>query len=71
MSRYIELETRNLANCYFYVDINECEDRFSGGCDQICNNMIGSFDCSCNTGFELGSDGFQCLGEDNNSHNIH
>ena len=49
------------------ADINECEDGFSGGCGQICNNTMGSFECSCNAGFELGSDGFLCLGEDNNS----
>ena len=52
------------------TDINECEDGFSGGCIEICNNTIGSFECSCNTGFEFGSDGFQCLGKENNSHKI-
>ena len=55
---------------YFYVDINECEDMFYGGCDQICNNTNGSFECSCNTGFESSSDGFLCLGEENNSQNL-
>ena len=61
--KHMRLTTR-----YFYVDINECEDGFSGGCGQICNNTIGSFECSCNTGFELGSDGFLCLGEENKSY---
>lgn len=45
------------------IDVNECENGFSGGCGQICNNTVGSFECSCNAGFELGSDGFLCLGK--------
>ena len=48
---------------FFVVDVNECEDGFSGGCSQFCSNTVGSFECSCNTGFELDSDGFLCLGE--------
>ena len=64
------LSLHGVTNCYFYTDINECEDGFSGWCVEICNNMIGSFECSCNTGFELGSDGIQCLGKENNSHKL-
>ena len=47
----------------FIVDVNEREDRFSSGCAQDCTNTVGSFECSCNTGYELTSDGFLCKGE--------
>ena len=42
-----------------HSDVNEC-DSSNGGCDQICINNDGSFECSCNPGFELASDGFSC-----------
>ncbi|KAM5281536.1 vitamin K-dependent protein S [Ctenodactylus gundi] len=37
------------------LDINECKDPLSmnGGCSQICDNTLGSFQCSCRSGFEL------------------
>lgn len=44
------------------VDINECESN-NGGCLQICNNVIGSFACSCSLGFSLSADGRTCLGK--------
>ena len=44
-----------------YLDINECEDD-NGGCSQYCNNIEGSFECSCFNGYELDSDGFSCSG---------
>ena len=47
----------------FIVDVNECEDRFSSGCAQECTNTVGSFECSCNSSYELASDGFLCKGE--------
>ncbi|XP_078621276.1 uncharacterized protein LOC144887750 [Branchiostoma floridae x Branchiostoma japonicum] len=40
-------------------EINECETN-NGGCAQICTNTIGSFQCSCQDGFSLSSDGFTC-----------
>ncbi|CAH1795050.1 unnamed protein product, partial [Owenia fusiformis] len=33
-------------------DINECQVQ-NGGCDQVCKNLIGSFECSCQEGYEL------------------
>ena len=36
---------------FSYKDIDECE-RFSP-CNQICTNTDGSFECSCNAGFQL------------------
>ncbi|XP_066264280.1 uncharacterized protein [Branchiostoma lanceolatum] len=40
-------------------EIDECEI-YNGGCAQICANTIGSFQCSCEDGFSLNSDGFTC-----------
>ena len=45
---------------YFTADINECNTN-NGGCSQVCTNTIGSFVCSCNTGYELDPD--ECIGE--------
>ena len=38
------------------IDINECSDDDSNGCNQICTNTDGSYTCYCNTGYELGID---------------
>ena len=35
----------------------------SGGCEQGCINLIGSYVCSCQPGYALGSSGFDCHGE--------
>uniref|UniRef100_A0A7M5XM47 EGF-like domain-containing protein n=1 Tax=Clytia hemisphaerica TaxID=252671 RepID=A0A7M5XM47_9CNID len=40
-------------------DINECST-LNGGCNQICTNQPGSFQCSCRSGFRLSSDGKTC-----------
>ena len=45
----------------FITDVNEC-DINNGGCEQICNNTIGSFNCSCEMGYELDSSGLNCSG---------
>ena len=44
-----------------YLDINECSSG-NGGCDQYCNNSIGSYECSCSIGFSLSSDRHNCSG---------
>ena len=55
----------------FLIDIDECTAN-TDGCDQICNNTDGSFQCSCRSGFSLLDDGKTC-GEVNectlNTHN--
>lgn len=44
-----------------YLDINEC--KLKGYCQGgQCTNTIGSYTCSCPPGFDLSSDGKQCLG---------
>ncbi|XP_078670378.1 uncharacterized protein LOC144910800 isoform X2 [Branchiostoma floridae x Branchiostoma belcheri] len=40
-------------------DINECETN-NGGCEQICTNTIGSFECSCRENFVLANDSLSC-----------
>ena len=47
--------------CYI-IDLNECDSGKNGGCGQICNNMVGSYYCSCQTGYELDEDGRGCSG---------
>ena len=44
------------------LDINECSLK-SYNCDQICTNTIGSYYCSCYTGFNLSASGHDCFGE--------
>ena len=40
----------------YLLDTNECILN-NGGCSQICVNTIGSYNCSCNTGYEsIGQD---------------
>ena len=45
------------------VDINECNTN-NGGCDTTCTNTVGSYECSCNTGYELNNDLHNCNGKD-------
>jgi len=44
------------------VDIDECQTNY-GGCVQKCINTDGSYECSCNDGFEMTSDGLTCAGK--------
>ena len=46
----------------FHLDTDECAIN-NGGCEQMCINTIGSFYCSCGTGYQLDVDGFNCTGE--------
>ena len=44
------------------IDINECAEG-THTCQQDCTNVLGSFNCSCRTGFSLSSNGFSCNGK--------
>ena len=46
----------------FPVDIDECSVN-NGGCNQTCNNSIGSYKCSCGSGYTLKKDGLGCDGK--------
>ncbi|XP_035662470.1 tenascin-like [Branchiostoma floridae] len=41
------------------MDIDECSAA-NGGCDHVCSNTMGSFQCSCVTGFNLNVDSSTC-----------
>ncbi|XP_031554917.1 sushi, von Willebrand factor type A, EGF and pentraxin domain-containing protein 1-like [Actinia tenebrosa] len=40
-------------------DINECK-RYNGGCDDFCENTVGSYICSCKSGYKLERDRHGC-----------
>ena len=42
-------------------DVKECNIS-NGGCDHVCHEAPGTFVCTCNEGFELKSDGLNCIG---------
>ena len=44
------------------ADVDEC-DGVTHGCAQICTNTEGSYNCSCNPGFELANDQRLCDGK--------
>ena len=46
---------------YNGTDINECASQ-NGGCEQNCQNTIGSYSCSCLTGYLIASNGYNCTG---------
>ena len=46
---------------FLCIDINECNEEIDD-CAQNCTNTNGSYTCSCNTGYRLGSDGHSCFG---------
>ena len=46
----------------FNPDIDECASS-DGGCEQMCNNTVGSFYCSCGTGYQLDGNGLNCNGQ--------
>ena len=41
-------------------DINECDEQISG-CSQMCTNNVGSFDCSCYSGYTYNSGTNTCI----------
>ena len=43
------------------TDIDECTED-SHRCEQICHNSVGSYACSCNSGYRLNQDGVTCDG---------
>ena len=47
---------------FSFPDIDECNIH-NGGCNHICQNVPGSFECSCYIGYSLDTDGQTCIGK--------
>lgn len=47
---------------YFLLDFNECQLN-NAGCEHICANNEGSYNCDCRKGFKLKDDKFGCEGK--------
>ena len=48
----------------YITDVDECLDD-NGGCEQVCRNTPGSYQCRCNAGYQLVDD-LNCTGEHTN-----
>ena len=46
----------------YLLNVNECQNLTTHDCEQQCNNTVGSYECTCDSGFVLGEDGKSCLG---------
>lgn len=44
------------------IDIDECRQD-NGGCLQVCNNILGSYNCTCHHGYYLEGDEKTCNGK--------
>ena len=58
-----------LNHMFTYLDENECLNN-NAGCAQNCVNTIGSYSCTCNSGFNLSVDMHNCTGTNSVKHNI-
>ena len=43
--------------------MNECLIN-TGNCTEFCTNTVGSYICSCHTGYKVNADGKTCIGMD-------
>ena len=46
----------------YNLEVDECLDN-NGGCEEICRNTLGHYECDCKTGYELHSNGKNCEGK--------
>ena len=61
--RYSNVDCRIILNM-LYVDIDECSTNDGlGSCQQNCTNTIGSYFCSCSSGYTLGDNQSSCIGK--------
>ena len=47
----------------FCSDFDECANSTTHNCQQVCVNTVGSYSCSCHSGYEFNSDGKTCSGK--------
>lgn len=45
-----------------HLDIDECGEK-KNLCNQTCSNSVGSYNCSCESGYRLAKDGISCNGK--------
>ena len=45
----------------YCVDVDECTENLHD-CEQVCENTVGTYNCSCEPGFNYSSDGRNCTG---------
>ena len=55
-----EIATSCVWNCQI-SDVDECSIE-ENNCQQLCNNLPGTYNCSCYTGFMLNNDNITCSG---------
>ena len=67
MAQYVPVcfvYNKRYTNNFFSKDVDECADMtLASTCSQNCVNTYGSFECQCNSGFELAADGRTCNGK--------
>ena len=49
---------------YHYISISRSPHVALNKCHHLCQNYIGSYKCSCISGYKLDNDGFSCIDED-------
>ena len=57
----IGIDSYGFSQLHECTDIDECFDD-NGGCDHTCTNSIGSYICTCDTGYHLMTDRHNCTG---------
>ena len=61
----LHMYVTNIITTYVYLvltDLNECAID-NGNCDHKCTDNDGSYECSCNDGYQLHTDERLCLGK--------
>ena len=58
----ISLPLGTVRKVLIFTDFNECTLNISG-CTQNCTNTIGSYSCSCYSGYQLAADYMTCSGK--------
>ena len=59
----LRVSSANLKSDHYnvYTDVNECV-LGTDSCAHNCHNTVGSYRCSCNTGYTLNRDRYTCDG---------
>lgn len=47
---------------FYFPDTNECSVN-NGGCQQVCVNTVGSYECHCHSGYKLHWNKKDCVGK--------